>query len=141
MSTVLPSPLLRTGLRLDAVLSLTAAALVPLMIDLLMREIGLARGSWILLAAFMFAWAGLTGWMGGQTRLPVWSVWLAIAVNIEWAVASLLLPTLAELTPSPLGWTVLILQAAGVLVFAELQWLGLRRSQRESALVAAASGS
>ena len=137
MSTVLPSPLLRLGLRLDAMLSLAAAAAVPLLLVPLSTALGFSREQMILVSAFMFGWAALTGWMGGQTRLPAWSVWLAIVVNIEWAAASLLLPAFGWIAPNALGWTLLVAQALGVLAFAELQWLGLRRSERIRAATAA----
>lgn len=137
MNTVLPSPLLRLGLRLDAILSLAAAAAVPLLLMPLSVALGFSREQMILIAAFMFGWAALTGWMGGQARLPAWSVWLAIAVNVEWAAASLLLPAFGWITPNALGWTLLVAQALGVLVFAGLQWLGLQRSERIGAAAAA----
>jgi len=137
MNTVLPSPLLRLGLRLDAILSLAAAAAVPLLLVPLSVALGFSREQMILIAAFMFGWAALTGWMGGQARLPAWSVWLAIAVNVEWAAASLLLPAFGWITPNALGWTLLVAQALGVLVFAGLQWLGLQRSERIGAAAAA----
>ncbi len=137
MNTVLPSPLLRLGLRLDAILSLAAAAAVPLLLAPLSVALGFSREQMILIAAFMFGWAALTGWMGGQARLPAWSVWLAIAVNVEWATASLLLPAFGWITPNALGWTLLVAQALGVLVFAGLQWLGLQRSERIGAAAAA----
>jgi hypothetical protein len=133
MRTIHPSPLLRLGLRLDAILSLAAAALVPLLLEPLGVALGLDRVQMIALAGFMFFWAALTGWMGGQARLPAWSLWLTIGLNLEWAVASLLLPALGLFNPSPIGWAVLVAQALAVLVFAELQWLGLRRSAREAA--------
>jgi len=137
MNTVLPSPLLRLCLRLDAILSLAAAAAVPLLLVPLSVALGFSREQMILIAAFMFGWAALTGWMGGQARLPAWSVWLAIAVNVEWAAASLLLPAFGWITPNALGWTLLVAQALGVLVFAGLQWLGLQRSERIGAAAAA----
>jgi hypothetical protein len=137
MNTALPSPLLRLGLRLDAILSLAAAAAVPLLLAPLSVALGFSREQMILIAAFMFGWAALTGWMGGQARLPAWSVWLAIAVNVEWAAASLLLPAFGWITPNALGWTLLVAQALGVLVFAGLQWQGLRRSERVGAAAAA----
>lgn len=58
---------------------------------------------------------------------------MTIAVNVEWAAVSLLLPAFGWISPTPLGWTLLVAQAVGVLVFAELQWLGLRRGERVAA--------
>ena len=133
MRTVHPSPLLRLGLRLDAILSLAAAAAVPLLLEPLGASLGLDREHMIALAGFMFVWAALTGWMAGQAQLPAWSLWLTISLNLAWAPASLLLPALGLFNPSPIGWTVLVAEAIAVLVFAELQWLGLRRSTREAA--------
>ncbi|MFY8134437.1 MAG: hypothetical protein ACOVKS_05510 [Aquimonas sp.] len=128
MRTVHPSPLLRLGLRVDAILSLAAAAVVPLLLEPLGATLGLDRVHMIALAGFMFVWAALTGWMAGQAQLPAWSVWLTVCLNLAWAPASLLLPALGLFNPSSMGWAVLIAQALAVLVFAELQWLGLRRS-------------
>lgn len=139
MNTILPSSLLRTGLRLDAVLSLAAAVAVVLLLEPLTSVFGVAREHLIGSVAFMVGWAAITGWMGAQPRLPVWSVWLSISVNIEWAVASLLLPSLGWISPTPIGWGVLIAQMAGVLLFAELQWLGLQRSRRNLPLIADAN--
>lgn len=133
MTAVHPSPLLCLGLRLDAILSLAAAAAVPLLLEPLAAALGFSRDQMILIAAFMFGWAACTGWMSGQARLPVWAVWMTIAVNVEWAAVSLLLPAFGWISPTPLGWTLLVAQAVGVLVFAELQWLGLRRSERVAA--------
>lgn len=132
MRTIHPSPLLRLGLRLDAILSLAAAALVPLLMEPLGAALGLDRVHMIALAGFMFFWAGLTGWMGGQARLPAWSPRLTIGLNLAWAPLSLLLPALGLFNPSSIGWAVLVAEALAVLVFAELQWLGLRRSAREA---------
>lgn len=136
---VIPSPLLRLGLRLDAILSLAAAAAVPLLLEPLTAALGFNREQLIAMAAFMFGWAALTAWMGGRAHLPVWAVWLSIAVNLEWAAVSLLLPTFGWISPSPFGWAVLIAQTAGVLAFAEVQWLGLRRSERRASSTRAAT--
>lgn len=133
MRTVHPSPLLRLGLRLDAALSLGAAAAVPLLLEPLGAALGLDRVHMIALAGFMLVWAALTGWMAAQAQLPAWSVWMTVCLNLAWAPASLLLPALGLFKPSPIGWTVLVAEALAVLVFAELQWLGLRHSAREAA--------
>jgi hypothetical protein len=139
MPTLAPSPLLRFALRLDAALSLAAAIATLAVLDGVSAALGVGASHLSGVAAFMVGWAGLTGWMAGQAGLTRWLVWLAILGNLGWAAASLLLPLLGVFSPNALGWGLLIAQALAVLVFAELQWFGLRRSLGSAASAPAAS--
>ncbi|WP_395789382.1 hypothetical protein [Aquimonas sp.] len=132
MRTVLPSNLLRLGLRLDAVLSLGAAALALAFAAPLAREIGVASAALYPVAGFMLTWTALTFWMSRSPRLPAWLVWVVLLVNIDWALASFALMATDWIAPSTLGYGLLSLQALAVLAFAEMQWLGLKRSRTAS---------
>jgi hypothetical protein len=130
-----PSQLLRRALLADAVfsgvaalvLTLDAGALAPLL-DLpeaLLRETGL----------FLIAYTALVGWLGTRQTMPKVLVAIVIAGNIAWTVASIALLFSGAVTPNLLGAAFVAAQAIATGVFAELQYIGLRRS---SGAVAAA---
>ena len=57
--------------------------------------------------------------------MPVPLVWAVVVGNLAWVAASAVVALLAPLTV--LGTVVAVVQAVGVAVFADLEWLGLRR--------------
>lgn len=128
MNAVLPSPLLRAGLALDAVgsggmalLQLAATAQLAVWLQLphpLLLGTGL----------FMLGYAALTGWMARAPRLPVPLVRGVVIGNVGWAVAVAVLVLAAAVAPSPLGFGFLAVHAVSVLGFAALQGPGLARS-------------
>ncbi len=128
MSTVHVSPLLRFGLLIDAAISGAVGALmlaaagamhsVTALPDPLLRHVGLIFIPYVL----------LVGWLGLRETLRRGVVWVVIACNVVWAIASILLLTSAGIALSNLGVAFVIVQAVAVVVFAELQFMGLRRS-------------
>ena len=67
----------------------------------------------------------------GAAQPPPAAVRAIVGVNLAWAVASVLLVTVGGLVlPTALGTGLVVLQAVPVLVFAETQWVGLRRATR-----------
>ena len=123
-----PSLFLRRAILADAVfsgasamlLSFGAGALAPLLNlpEALLRETGL----------FLVAYAALVGWLGSRQSMPKALVWTVIAGNAAWTVASIALLFSGAVTPNLLGQAAVAMQAIAVGVFAELQYLGLRRS-------------
>jgi len=130
-----PSQFLRRALLADAVfsgiaamvLTLDAGALAPLLTlpEALLRETGL----------FLIAYTALVGWLGTRQTMPKILVAIVIAGNIAWTVASIALLFSGAVTPNLLGEVFVAAQAIATGVFAELQYIGLRRS---SGAVAAA---
>jgi hypothetical protein len=129
-----PSILLRRALLADAIfsgasallLSLGAGALAPLL-DLpqaLLRETGL----------FLIAYTALVGWLGTRPSMPRALVAIVVAGNAAWTIASVALLFSGWVTPNLLGEVLVAAQAIVVGVFAELQYVGLRKS--EAALAA-----
>jgi hypothetical protein len=122
------SLLLRRAILADAVfsgasallLSFGAGALAPLLNlpETLLRETGL----------FLIAYAALVGWLGTRSSMPKPLLWIVIAGNAAWTVASIALLFSAAVTPNLLGEAAVAMQAIAVGVFAELQYVGLRRS-------------
>jgi hypothetical protein len=129
-----PSLLLRRALLADAIfsgasallLSLGAGALAPLL-DLpqaLLRETGL----------FLVAYTALVGWLGTRPSLPKTLVAIVVVGNAAWTLASVALLFSGWVTPNLLGEILVAAQAIVVGVFAELQYVGWRKS--EAALTA-----
>ena len=123
-----PSLLLRRAVLADAVfsgasallLSLGAGALAPFLNlpEALLRETGL----------FLIAYTALVGWLSTRQSMPKPLLWIVIAGNAAWALASIALLFSGAVTPNLLGGAAVAMQAIAVGVFAELQYVGLRRS-------------
>ncbi len=131
MATIIPSPLLRFALRLDGWASALAGLLILLLRPTLTPLLG-APPDWIFgLGVFMLGYGVLIGWAAGRTRLASGLVWTLVIGNGLWVVASVALAFSSWIDPTVLGQVVILAQAAAVAVFAELEYLGLRRSQSE----------
>lgn len=126
---IFASTLLRRALLADAVfsgisaigLTFDAGVFAPLLNlpEALLRETGL----------FLIAYTLLVGWLAARSALPRALVVLVVAGNAAWTVASIALLFSALVAPNVLGEIVIVAQAIATGVFAELQYVGLRRSQ------------
>jgi hypothetical protein len=124
-----PSQFLRRALLADAVfsgvsalgLSFGAGAFASLfnLPEALLRETGL----------FLIAYTILVGWLGTRQSVPKALVMIVIAGNAAWTVASIGLLFSGAVSPNLLGEVVVAAQAIATGVFAELQYVGLRRSE------------
>ena len=128
------SPFLRNVLLLDALVSGATGLVLVLGAGLAEPLLGLpaalARGAGFVLLPF----AAIVGWLATRPSLPRGAVWSVIVVNALWAIDSVVLLLTGWVAPTGLGIAFVLFQAIVVAGFAELQWLGLRRS---SAAVAA----
>jgi hypothetical protein len=123
-----PSVFLRRAILADAVfsgvsavlLTFGAGALAPWLNlpEALLRETGL----------FLIAYAALVGWLGTRQSMPKALVGIVIAGNAAWTIASIALLFSGAVTPNLLGEAAVAIQAIAVGAFAELQYIGLRRS-------------
>ncbi len=73
-------------------------------------------------------YAAIVGFLGTRATLPNWAVWSVIGANVLWAIDSFWLLVSGWVAPSALGYAFVIGQALVVGLFAELQYVGLRRS-------------
>ncbi|MCA1455852.1 hypothetical protein I6F35_22040 [Bradyrhizobium sp. BRP22] len=122
------SQFLRRALLADAVfsgvsavgLTLGAGAFASLfnLPEVLLQETGL----------FLIAYAALVGWLGARPSVPRPLVVIVIAGNALWTLASIALLFSGAVSPNLLGQFVVVAQAIATGVFAELQYVGLRRS-------------
>jgi hypothetical protein len=123
-----PSVLLRRAIQADAIfsgasallLTFGAGALAPMLNlpEALLRETGL----------FLIAYAALVGWLGTRQSMPKALVLIVIAGNAAWTVGSIALLFSGAVTPNLLGEAVVAIQAIATGAFAELQYIGLRKS-------------
>ncbi|MCC7275679.1 MAG: hypothetical protein IT561_23615 [Alphaproteobacteria bacterium] len=67
-------------------------------------------------------------WVATRDRPARAAVWAVIVCNAAWAADSVLLLLSGWIDPSALGLVFIAVQAAAVAVFAELQYVGLRRA-------------
>jgi hypothetical protein len=101
-------------------LTLGAGLLAPLLNlpEALLRETGL----------FLIVYTALVGWLGTRSSVPKVLVMVVVAGNAAWTLASIALLFSGAVSPSLLGEIVVVAQAIATGVFAELQYVGLRRS-------------
>jgi len=117
---------LRSVLVADAVVcgasSLLALAGAGVLADSLDLPAALLRAAGLLLIPYVAYLAVLVR----RDPLPASGVWGAIGVNVAWAVGCLAVLLSGQVAPNALGVAFVLVQVAAVLLFAELQLLGLR---------------
>jgi len=123
-----PSLFLRRALLADAIfsgvsgvgLTLGAGMLASLLNlpEALLRETGL----------FLIAYAIFVGWLGTRASLAKALVLIVVAGNAAWTLASIWLLFSGMVSPNLLGEIAVVAQAIATGIFAELQYIGLRKS-------------
>jgi hypothetical protein len=121
------SPLLRRALLADAVISgasgllmFAGAGLLARVLELpelLLRSAGLA----------LLPYGALVAFVATREQLQKAAVWTVIVANALWAVDSIVLLLSGWIAPSALGYAFVIAQALVVALFAEVQYIGMRR--------------
>ena len=127
MSHVPASTFLRRVLLADAVLSLPSGAAMALGGGLLSQWLGLP--AWLLVpgGVALVAYAVLLFWMAERPSVPRVALWVFIGFNLVWAIDCVAIATGVWFAPTALGLAFLGLHVLAGLVFAELQFMGLRR--------------
>ena len=85
----------------------------------------LLRGAGIV----MLVWAAIVGIVATRSPIPLGAARVIAALNLLWVAGSIGLLISGAVEPTGLGYAFVIAQAAAVVVFSELQILGLRREQ------------
>jgi hypothetical protein len=123
-----PSSFLSRALLADAVfsgvsaigLTFGAGVLAPFLNlpEALLREAGL----------FLIAYSAFVGWLGSRQSVLKALVWLVIVGNAAWTLGSIALLFSGAVNPNLTGMITVVAQAIATGVFAELQYVGLRKS-------------
>ncbi|AND90947.1 MULTISPECIES: hypothetical protein [Bradyrhizobium] len=88
--------------------------------EALLRETGL----------FLIAYTALVGWFAARAAVPKPLVLLVVVGNAAWTVGSIALLLSGAVSPNIAGELMVVAQAIATGVFAELQYVGLRKSGR-----------
>jgi hypothetical protein len=123
-----PSQFLRRALLADAIFSGIAAVLFTADAGALASLLGLPEALLRETGLFLIAYTALVGWLGTRASVPKALVMIVIAGNAAWTVASFALLFSGAVTPNLLGEIVVAAQAIATGAFAELQYIGLRKS-------------
>jgi len=120
---------LRYALLADAVASgatgLLMIAAASLLTSFLGLPVGLMREAGLLLIPYV----ALVAFVGTREAISRPAVQTIIALNAVWVAASVLLLVTDFVAPTAFGNAFVLAQAAVVALFAELQFVGLRRSE------------
>lgn len=126
--TIRPSNFLRQVLKVDALLSAATAAAMTFGASVLAPATGLPQALLVVAGAALVPWVAYLLWVATRPAVPVAAVWLVIGLNLLWAVDCTLLALGVGFEPTAIGVAFAVAQAVGVMVLAELQFVGLRRS-------------
>lgn len=128
MTLARPTPFLRWALLADAIatggtgllMTFAAGALAPLLQlpEALLFYAGLP----------LIPYAAFVGWLARRDAMPRFAVWAVIVLNVLWAADCALLAFSGWVAPTALGYAFILMQVVVVAAFAELQYVGLRRS-------------
>jgi hypothetical protein len=127
--TAVRSNALRAVLAVDAAVCGLSGAGLALDAGLVAGPVGLPATVLQPLGEGLIAYALLLAWLASRPSLPRAVVWTLVGLNVAWAIESALLPMLGWARPDGVGLTLLLVQAAGALLVANLQFLALRRAR------------
>jgi len=121
--------LLRRALQGNALFSVISGALILAINRTLVEFLGLpSSASLTPLGIGLLVYAGWLLWNARREKIRIVDAWMAVALDMVWVVGSYALLFAVRFSSS--GRWVVALVAEAVLVFAVLQWLGLRRVGR-----------
>jgi hypothetical protein len=123
-----PSLFLRRAILADAIFSGISAVSLALGAGLLAPWLSLPEALLRETGLFLIVYAALVGWLGTRQSMPKAWVMIVVAGNAAWTVASIALLFSGWVSPNWLGEVMVAAQAIAVGAFAELQFIGLRRS-------------
>ena len=123
-----PSSFLSRALLADAVFSGVAAVLLTLGAGVLAPFLNLPEALLRESGLFLIAYTALVGWLGTRQSVLKAMVLLVIVGNAAWTLGSIALLFSGAVSPNLLGILFVVAQAIATGMFAELQYIGLRKS-------------
>lgn len=129
-----PSLFLRRAVQGDAVITGAMAILLVAGASLLAPTLNLPETFLRQVGIFLIVYAALVGFLGTREQMPKLAVWLVIAANAIWAIDSIGLLFTGWVSPNALGQAFIAAQAIAVAAIAELQYIGLKRSETQLSL-------
>jgi hypothetical protein len=123
-----PSSFLRRALLADAAFSGVSALLLTFGAGMFASLLSLPEALLLETGLFLIAYAAFVGWLGTRQTMLKILVLIVVAGNAAWTLASIALLFSSAVSPNLLGEIFVVAQAIATGVFAELQYVGLRRS-------------
>jgi hypothetical protein len=120
--------LLRRALMVDGAISGITGALMLFGAGPLTGLLGLPASLLQWAGVSLFPFAGWLFYLATRERIARSAALAVIGCNVLWAVASVLLLVSGWVEPTLLGYLFTIAQALAVAAFAEIQYMGVRRS-------------
>ena len=124
-----PSLFLRRAIVGDAVITGAMAVLLTAASGVLGPMLNLPESLLRETGIFLIVYAALVGFLGSRELMPKLAVCLVIGANALWTVDSIALLFTGWVQPNMLGQAFIVAQAVAVAVIAELQFIGLKRSE------------
>lgn len=122
------SSLLRLALKLDAVATGALAVLGLAAAPLLDSLLGTPARLLYPIGVFLLVYAAAVWRIGTRPQVSGPAAWAVVVLNLVWVVASVATVLAGWLPLTTLGTAFVLVQAVAVLIFADLQYLGLRRA-------------
>ena len=123
------SGLLRLALKLDAVATGALAVLGLAAAPLLDSMLGTPSSLLLPVGLFLLVFAAAVWLIGTRPQFSRVAAWSVVALNLLWVIGSVATVATGWLPLTTLGTAFVLVQAVAVLVFADLQILGLRRAR------------
>lgn len=121
--------LLRFALKLDAVATAATGILSLAASPVLDELLGTPLALLLPVGLFLLAYAGSVWIIGTRPRIDRTAAWGVVAANLPWVLASVAAVATGWLPLIGLGTAFVLVQVAAVALFADLQFLGLRRAR------------
>jgi len=123
-----PSILLRRAIQADAIVTGAVALVQTFGAGHLAPLLNLPQPLVLETGLFLIAYTALVGWLGTRRSMPKALVAIVIVGNAAWALGSIALMFSGSVTPSLLGYAFIAMHAISTGMFAELQYIGMRKS-------------
>ena len=127
------STFLRRVLMLDAVATAGTGLMLTFGASLTKDLLGLPPSLMQYAGVSLLPFAALVGFLATRETISRPAVWAVIAYNALWSIDSIVLLATGAVAPTALGYAFVIAQAAVVALFAELEYVGLRRMSAATA--------
>ncbi len=128
MAGIQHASFLRRVLRTDAVVSGATGLLMLGGATFLTRFLALPEPLLRSAGLVLLPYAAFVAYIATRERLARPAVWAVIIANALWTTDSIMLLLSGWVVPNALGYAFVIAQALVVAVFAELQYIGIRRA-------------
>jgi hypothetical protein len=129
MSVYRGSRLLRQALLADGVISSATGLLMLGGASFLARFLALPEALLQYAGLILLPYGLVVAYVATRERIRRGAVWAVVAINALWALDSIALLLSGWVAPNALGYAFVLFQAVVVAVFAELQYVGMRKSE------------